>query len=281
MKKKLETIFSLMNDIKAKISPAKFAEATLEDGTVLTWDGDLAVGTAIFVNDGTNTVPAPEGTHKLTGDYAGKSIVLDAEGKVIEIIEDTAAAMSGDEGAAETKAEVFSKKETLHFAQIMEISKWSITIDQDTIEVGTALTYSYTMGDTTDVYSVMAGEYETADGRPFLVDGSGVVRMFLDEATPTAPAQVQASSEEMSTAVNEAKKITQSVFNVVEQVSAIVSELSAQIETQALEFAEIKGRFEKVANSPSDKTKENERFTRIESNEFNANQLRLLDSLKK
>ena len=55
----------------------------------------------------------------------------------------------------------------------------------------------------------------------------------------------------------------------------------AQIYEQALEFAEIKGRFEKVANAPSDKTKENERFTRIESTEFNANQKRMLDSLKK
>lgn len=283
MKKKLETIFSLMNEIKAKISPAKFTEASLEDGTLLTWDGELAPGVAVFVVDGENNVPAPEGTHKLTGDFAGKSIVLDAEGIVVEVIEETGLSKdgAGDEGAAETKAEVFSKKETLHFAQIVEVSKWSMTVDQETIEIGTALTYSYTYGDVTDVYSVMAGEYETADGRPFLVDGVGVVRMFLDEAAPTDPTQVQASTEEMSTAVNEAKEITQSVFNVVEQVSALVGELSAQIEKQALEFTEIKGRFEKVANAPSDKSKENERFTRIESTEFNANQKRMLDSLKK
>jgi hypothetical protein len=281
MKKKLETIFSLMNQIKAKITTGKFFETTLEDGTLLEWEGDLTVGTPIFVVDGENKVPAPEGTHVLV-DMGNMSIVLDAEGIVLEIIEATTdAALSGDEGAAETKAEVFSKKETLHFAQIVEVSKWSMTVDQDTIEVGTALTYSYTMGDVTDVYSVMAGEYETEDGRPFLVDGSGVVRMFLDEATPTDPAQVQASNEEMSKAVNEAKEISNGVFNVVEQVSAIVGELSAQIEKQALEFAEIKGRFEKVANAPSDKSKENERFTRIESTEFNANQKRMLDSLKK
>jgi hypothetical protein len=280
MKKKLETIFSLMNQIKAKITTGKFAEASLEDGTLLTWEGDLAPGVAIFVVDGETNVPAPQGTHMLTGDFAGKSIVLDAEGIVVEVIEEEGLSKDGegDEGAAETKAEVFSKKETLHFAQIVEVSKWSMTVDQDTIEIGTKLTYSFEDG---EVYSVMAGEYETADGRPFLVDGSGVVRMFLDEATPTDPAQVQASTEEMSAAVAEAKEITNGVFNVVEQVSAIVGELSAQIEKQALEFAEIKGRFEKVANAPSDKSKENERFTRIESNEFNANQQRLLDSLKK
>jgi hypothetical protein len=283
MKKKLETIFSLMNQIKAKITTGKFSEATLEDGTVLTWEGDLAPGVAVFVVDGENNVPAPEGTHMLTGDFAGKSIVLDAEGIIVEVIEEDGLSKDGkgDEGTAEAKTEVFSKKEILHFAQIMEVSKWSMTVDQDTIEVGTALTYSYTYGETTDVYSVMAGEYETAEGKRFLVDGSGVVRMFLDEATPTDTAQVQASNEEMSKAVNEAKEISNGVFNVVEQVSAIVGELSAQIEKQALEFAEIKGRFEKVANAPSDKTKENERFSRIESSEFNATQKRLLDSLNK
>lgn len=278
MKKKLETIFSLMNQIKAKITTGKFAEASLEDGTLLTWEGDLAPGVAIFVNDGENNVPAPEGTHILTGDFAGKSIVLDAEGIVLEIIDENAPAeMSGDEA----KAEVFSTKETLHFAEIMEVSKWSMNVDQETIEVGTKLTYTYSEGDNVETYSIMAGEYETADGKRFLVDGSGVVRMFLDEATPTDPAQVQASNEEMSAAVNEAKEITQSVFNVVEQVSALVGELSAQFEKQTTEFSEIKGRFEKFAKSPSDTKKENERFTRIESTEFNANQKRMLDSLKK
>jgi hypothetical protein len=278
MKKKLETIFSLMNQIKAKITTGKFFETSLEDGTLLEWDGDLTVGTPIFVVDGENKVPAPEGTHVLV-EMGNMSIVLDAEGIVLEIIEATTEEeLSGDEGAAETKTEVFSKKETLHFAQIVEVSKWSMTVDQETIEVGTKLTYSFEDG---EVYSVMAGEYETADGRPFLVDGSGVVRMFLDEATPTDPAQVQASTQEMSAAVTEAKEITKSVFNVVEQVTALVGELSAKFEKQDLEFTEIKGRFEKVANAPSDKSKENERFTRIESNEFNANQKRLLDSLKK
>jgi hypothetical protein len=278
MKKKLETIFSLMNQIKAKITTGKFFETSLEDGTLLEWEGDLTVGTPVFVVDGENKVPAPQGTHVLV-EMGNMSIVLDEEGIVLEIIEATTEGeLSGDEGATETKTEVFSKKETLHFAQIVEVSKWSMTVDQETIEVGTKLTYSFEDG---EVYSVMAGEYETADGRPFLVDGSGVVRMFLDEATPTDPAQVQASTEEMSKAVNEAKEISNGVFNVVEKVSAIVGELSAKFEKQDLEFAEIKGRFEKVANAPSDKSKENERFTRIESNEFNANQKRLLDSLKK
>lgn len=277
MKKKLETIFSLMNEIRSKVTASKFAEVTLEDGTIITWDGELAVGTAIFVNDGENNVPAPEGTHKLTGDFEGKSIVLDAEGMVVEIIDETAPAeMSGDEG----KAEVFSKKEMQHFAEIVEVAKWSMTIDQDTIEVGTKLTYSYNEGDNVETYTVMAGEYETVDGKAFLVDSDGVVRMFLDAEPPASP-QAQNSDEEMSAEVAGVKATANSILQVAEQMSEVIKELNAKIEAQEVAFTEIKGRFEKFASQPSDNTNENNRFARVESNTFNATQQRLLDSINK
>jgi len=277
MKKKLETIFSLMNEIRSKVTASKFAEVALEDGTIITWDGELAVGTAIFVNDGENNVPAPEGTHKLTGEFEGKSIVLDAEGMVVEIIDETATAeMSGDEG----KAEVFSKKEMQHFAEIVEVAKWSMTIDQDTIEVGTKLTYSYNEGDNVETYTVMAGQYETADGKAFLVDSDGVVRMFLDAEPPASP-QAQNSDEEMSAEVAGVKATANSILQVAEQMSEVIKELNAKIEAQEVAFTEIKGRFEKFASQPSDNTKENNRFARVESNTFNATQQRLLDSINK
>ena len=277
MKKKLETIFSLMNEIRSKVTASKFAEVALEDGTIITWDGELAVGTAIFVNDGENNVPAPEGTHKLTGEFEGKSIVLDAEGMVVEIIDETATAeMSGDEA----KAEVFSKKEMQHFAEIVEVAKWSMTIDQDTIEVGTKLTYSYSEGDNVETYNVMAGEYETAEGKAFLVDSEGVVRMFLDAEQP-ASAQAQNSDEEMSAELEGVKATANSILQVAEQMSEVIKDLNAKIEAQEVAFTEIKGRFEKFASQPSDNTKENNRFARVESNTFNATQQRLLDSINK
>lgn len=277
MKKKIETIFSLINEIRSKVTASNFAEVTLEDGTLITWDGELAVGTAIFVNDGENTMPAPKGTHKLTGEFEGKSIVLDAEGMVVEIIDETApAGMSGDEA----KAEVFSKKAVEHFAEIVEVSKWSMPVDQDVIEVGTKLTYSYTYGDTTETYSVMAGEYETAEGKAFLVDSEGVVRMFLDAEQP-ASAQAQNSDEEMSAELAGVKATANSIFKIAEQMSEVITELNQKLEAQETAFNEIKGRFEKFASEPSENTNENNRFSRIESNGFNATQKRLLDSLNK
>ena len=43
----------------------KFAEATLTDGTVIMWDGELAIGTEIFVITEEGQVAAPDGDHQL------------------------------------------------------------------------------------------------------------------------------------------------------------------------------------------------------------------------
>ena len=70
---------------------AKFDEVTLMDGeTVLSYDGDLAVGTAIFVILEDEQVPAPEGTHELGGDMEGVSITVDADGIILEIVDNRA-----------------------------------------------------------------------------------------------------------------------------------------------------------------------------------------------
>lgn len=96
---------------EATNTTAQFAEVTLADGvTVLSYEGDLAVGTAIFVvgEDGTQA-PAPEGTHELGGEMAGTSIVVDAEGIVAEVVE-----------AGETEEEVSEEMSTEKVEAILE-----------------------------------------------------------------------------------------------------------------------------------------------------------------
>jgi hypothetical protein len=74
----------------------KFGEATLEDGTVVYWDGELNEGTAIFADvDGVMT-PAPDGTHVTT------------EGLVIETVEGIATSVSMPEEAAADPAQEFA-----------------------------------------------------------------------------------------------------------------------------------------------------------------------------
>lgn len=99
-KKVIEAIAE-MKSMFAKTS-MEFAEATLMDGTVISYDGDLAVGTAVFVVADEEQIPAPEGTHALGGELEGVSIVTDAEGVIVEIIDERAPA---EEGPAEEVVE--------------------------------------------------------------------------------------------------------------------------------------------------------------------------------
>ncbi len=66
------------------------------------------------------------------------------------------------------------------FAKISQISKWDMDIDQDTIEVGTALTTTYQCEDNDPMVSkVYSGEYTTTDGKRILVDSDGIVRLIF------------------------------------------------------------------------------------------------------
>lgn len=61
----------------------EFAEATLTDGTIVKWEGELMVGTALFVSTAEGDIPAPDGTHEVEG---GK-LITTKDGLVTEIVE--------------------------------------------------------------------------------------------------------------------------------------------------------------------------------------------------
>lgn len=90
----------------------EFGEGVLMDGTAIAYEGDLAVGTQVYVVADGEQIPAPEGTHALGGEYEGVSIVTDASGVVVEIIDERAApaAASSDE-TPEAAAESMSAEQ--------------------------------------------------------------------------------------------------------------------------------------------------------------------------
>lgn len=90
----------------AKSTEQNFSEALLMDGTAIAYEGELAPGTQVYVVANGEQMPAPEGTHKLGGEYEGLSIVVDANGVITEVIDEraAAAAASSDEPAAEAPA---------------------------------------------------------------------------------------------------------------------------------------------------------------------------------
>lgn len=103
---------SMFSTSTEEVTETSFGEGVLMDGTAIAYEGDLAVGTQVFVVADGEQIPAPEGTHALGGEYEGVSIVTDASGVVVEIIDERAApaAASSDE-TSEATAESMSAEQ--------------------------------------------------------------------------------------------------------------------------------------------------------------------------
>ena len=107
MNKELTTIKELIAEMKAQFSKSvdKFETAMLIDGvTTIEYDA-LEVGMPVFVVADGERIPAPEGIHSLSGDLAGVSIVVDAEGIITEIIDERENEGDGEVAVEETSAE--------------------------------------------------------------------------------------------------------------------------------------------------------------------------------
>jgi len=61
---------------------AEFATATLTDGTIITWESELAIGTAIMVQTEEGMIPAPDATHEVEDG----TLVTTLGGVVTEIV---------------------------------------------------------------------------------------------------------------------------------------------------------------------------------------------------
>ena len=98
-KKVMDSLAEFKTILAGRKVNAQFGEAVLEDGTEIRWEGvDLTPGIPVFVVAEGEEIPAPEGTHRLGGDMAGISIVVDAEGRIAELIDER-------EGSGGTPAE--------------------------------------------------------------------------------------------------------------------------------------------------------------------------------
>lgn len=110
-------------DAEAEVEPVEEENlASVEtDGGVLSYEGELEVGTEVFVTDDEgNQTPAPEGDY-VTED--GKTIKV-VDGKVAEIVEETADESTEDaKDDAAKKVETLSKENAELKAQVAEFQK--------------------------------------------------------------------------------------------------------------------------------------------------------------
>lgn len=128
----------LLSSIKEALGITEsLAEAQLADGTIIMYDGELAVGTvcSVALEDGTE-VPLAEGEHMLGGEMEGMKIVVDATGTVVEVIEanpeveveteieaEAEIEKSNEEQATAKLLKDFIAKQEKKFAELEKINK--------------------------------------------------------------------------------------------------------------------------------------------------------------
>ncbi len=90
MKKNEKKTSIFKNIFGAQSVEENMSEVTAVDGTVLFYEGDLAVGTAVTVEVNGEKVPAPEGGQQIDMEGVTYTITLDADGIVTDMQEVTA-----------------------------------------------------------------------------------------------------------------------------------------------------------------------------------------------
>jgi ABC-type multidrug transport system fused ATPase/permease subunit len=102
----MKAMFSTSAEATETTEAQAFGEAVLLDGTAVSYEGELAVGTTVFIVADGEQIPAPEGTHELGGEFTGIKIITDANGVVLEVIDERAteqAASSNEFEAIDTE----------------------------------------------------------------------------------------------------------------------------------------------------------------------------------
>ena len=79
----IKDVRELMSKFNFNNEEVKMESAVLTDGTVIKWDGSLAVGTAILVETAEGDIAAPDATHEVEGGM----LVTTVGGIVTEIVE--------------------------------------------------------------------------------------------------------------------------------------------------------------------------------------------------
>lgn len=97
----------LFGDEKTEV---EMATATLTDGTIIEWEGELAVGTSVFVQTGEGLIPAPDATHEVEGGM----LVTTEGGAVTEIVEPEVEAKKDEDEMKEEKMEEFASLEAFN-----------------------------------------------------------------------------------------------------------------------------------------------------------------------
>jgi hypothetical protein len=228
MNTNFKKVMDLLSDIKSafhKKEASNFMQATLTDGTTVIEYEALEVGVPVFVVADGEMIPAPEGTHSLSGDMEGVSIVVDAAGVITEVI-DTREDMESSDQFESISAE--------QLPAVLE-----------------------------RITELIAAETGLEMDRAY--DIASAVVANINEATETVveeevEAEATFSAQDAENMINaRLETFTMAVESLVEMTKAI-ADSNTQINN---ELSSLKSEFETFKRQPSVETRENEKFSRV------------------
>jgi hypothetical protein len=228
MNTNFKKVMDLLSDIKSafhKKEASNFTQATLTDGTTVIEYEALEVGVPVFVVADGEMIPAPEGTHSLSGDMEGVSIVVDAAGVITEVIDTREDMESSDQ---------FDSISAEQLPAVLE-----------------------------RITELIAAETGLEMGRAY--DIASAVVANINEATETVveeevEAEATFSAQDAENMINaRLETFTMAVESLVEMTKAI-ADSNTQINN---ELSSLKSEFETFKRQPSVETRENEKFSRV------------------
>ena len=228
MNTNFKKVMDLLSDIKSafhKKEASNFTQATLTDGTTVIEYEALEVGVPVFVVADGEMIPAPEGTHSLSGDMEGVSIVVDAAGVITEVIDTRVDLESSDQ---------FDSISAEQLPAVLE-----------------------------RITELIAAETGLEMGRAY--DIASAVVANINESTETVveeevEAEATFSAQDAENMINaRLETFTMAVESLVEMTKAIADN-NTQINNG---LSSLKSDFETFKRQPSVETRENEKFSRV------------------
>jgi ATP-dependent protease ClpP protease subunit len=215
-----------------------------------------------------------DGSTLIIKDYKIESIEKEVEKTEVEN-SNVGEAPEGDTKKEALEATAEKVEDEVKNTEIKRVSAWEANVVNDTFEVGTKVEYKGTEMDP-EPTSVGVGEWKLEDGRCFLTDADGIIRVFLydgKEAEAPVEAPVEEPVEAPAPESNEEK-----VEEVVEAVEETEDEVKPEVKPEAehtpdhkMEMDELK----EAVKAMSEKiTEMAEKFEKVESDAVEANEFR-------
>ena len=229
MNTNFKKVMDLLTDIKSafhKKEASNFMQATLTDGTTVIEYEALEVGVPVFVVADGEMIPAPEGTHSLSGDMEGVSIVVDAAGVITEVID--------------TREDSLKK-------------------DMESPDYFDSISAEQLPGVLERLTELIAAETGLEMGRAYDI-ASAVVANINESAETVVEEEATFSAQDAENMINaRLETFTMAVESLVEMTKAI-ADSNTQINN---ELSSLKSEFETFKRQPSVETRENEKFSRV------------------